>query len=125
MVLAPLHPRRFVGVPDGGYYGTVRVVLVRTDRPRFLRGDANGDGVVDLSDGLKILEELLLSEEPACAWAEDLNQDGSVNISDGVQLFQLLFVDEYETIPPPYPDCGIETGDNTVNQLGCDIPVCP
>ena len=94
-------------VPDSfdGEFGSFRVVRVRADRPRFLRGDANGDGAVDISDGLKIIEELMLDETPACAWAEDLNQDGAVDVSDAVRLFQCLFTDERETIPPPYPDC--------------------
>ena len=94
-------------VPDGfdGEFGSFRVVRVRADRPRFLRGDANGDGAVDLSDGLKIIEELMHGETPACEWAEDLNQNGAVDVSDAVRLFQCLFTDERETIPPPYPDC--------------------
>ncbi len=60
--------------------------------PRFLRGDATGDGVINLADAVKVLELLFTTGgEAACPDAFDANDDGVLNISDAVTVLRHLF----------------------------------
>ena len=53
-----------------------------------LRGDVNGDGVVNISDVTTLLNLLMIDAEmPAAA---DLNDDGVTNISDVTSLITYL-----------------------------------
>ncbi len=82
----------------------------------FIRGDANDDTIVNISDALKALN-FLFEAEPAgrCSKALDANDDGSINISDPVYVLGFLFASG-ERIPPPYPEAGI---DPTPDGLPC------
>lgn len=85
-----------------------------------LRGDANGDGATDLSDGLKILDSLFRGrEELPCRDAADANDDGDVDISDGVLVLEHLFKGE-STLPGPR-GCGVDITDD---RLGCRSSYC-
>jgi hypothetical protein len=78
------------------------------ERP-FLRGNVNGDGKVDLSDGLALLGFLFLSGvEPPCMLAADTNSDSTFNISDAVFLLNHLFRGGPGPAAP-YPECGFQT----------------
>lgn len=83
----------------------------------FVRGDANYDGSVDVSDVTKI--SLYLFEggsPPPCFDAADANDDGAVNISDSSYLYSYLF--SGGTAPlAPFPSAGTDT---TGDALGCD-----
>ena len=68
------------GGPDNpGYF---------TEKPDFILGDVNGDGLVNISD-VTALIDILLNDETAPA-AADFNQDGSINISDVTYLIDYL-----------------------------------
>ena len=55
---------------------------VESDQVHFLRGDVNGDGVIDLTDGTQ-LQLLLGNGTPIeCADAADVNDDGIVDDAD-------------------------------------------
>lgn len=75
---------------------------------RFIRGDANGDGEVDISDVVRILLHLFQGgirlEVPDAA---DVNDDGEINITDSIYLLQFLFKGGP---PPPAPflDPGVD-----------------
>jgi ELWxxDGT repeat protein len=73
---------------------------------RFRRGDCNGDGALDISDAVCILEWLFRGGAPAgCAAASNANGDGAVDISDPIWILGHLFLGG----PPPaepFPDCG-------------------
>ena len=85
----------------------------------FVRGDANQDGTVDITDSIFILNWLCLGgPEPPCLDAADTNDDGCVNIVDaylypGVCPF--LGLGSCEPFPP-YPGCG---PDPKSDFLGC------
>jgi len=69
--------------------------------PRFLRGDPNDDGVVDISDSLFILGcKFLGTGCPGCRDAGDLNDSGDMDISDAVHGLNFLFSGGR---PPGYP----------------------
>jgi hypothetical protein len=108
--------RNFNGVPD-------------ECEPRFHRGDASGEGRVDLSDAIRILAHLFLGgAAPSCADAADANDDGELNIADAAGLLGYLFVDgrrPEEPGPPPDP-CGVDPdGPGAPGNLGCEAyPGC-
>jgi hypothetical protein len=64
----------------------------------FIRGDANGDGVLNVSDAVHLINYLFISgPAPQPLAAGDANSDGLVNITDVVYLINYLFIDG----PPP------------------------
>ena len=85
-------------------------------RPRFQRGDQNGDGGLDISDAVGILVELYLGENPGpCQIANDVNDSNAIDLSDAVYLLSYLFVDGAAP-PAPHPACGV---DRTIDELPC------
>jgi hypothetical protein len=92
--------------PDAAYvylHGRVQIV---GDVSVFTRGDANGDGAVDVSDAETVLGFLFLGgPAPSCADAADVNDDGALNIADPIHLLSFLFLGGAR-IPPPSPGPG-------------------
>ncbi|MEM7260467.1 MAG: dockerin type I repeat-containing protein [Planctomycetota bacterium] len=86
----------------------------------FLRGDCNTDGLVDIADGIWILNELFLSgSATTCVAACDANFDGVVDASDATYIFNYRFLDG-DAPSAPFPACG---GDGV--SLDCDASGCP
>ena len=83
---------------------------------KFVRGDATGEGVVDISDAVAILGALFLGTTPRCCEdALDANDDGIINIGDPIFALQFLFLGGGR-IPAPFPLPG---GDRTEDSLSC------
>lgn len=82
----------------------------------FIRGDANNDGKVDLSDAIFVLNYLFKAgKSPFCLDAADANDDGLIDISDAVKILIGLF--RGDPIPAPYPDIGFDsTEDNLASK---------
>jgi len=55
------------------------------------RGDANGDGRVDLSDALTVLNHLFLGGALPCPGVSEVNGDDELSISDTLYLLSHLF----------------------------------
>jgi hypothetical protein len=93
--------------------------IIIQDSPAFRRGDVDGDGRVDLSDAVGILEFLFQGRrEPACADAVDADDDGAVNLSDCLLVLSALF----RGTAPPWTDC---RSDRTADALpACAGPSC-
>ena len=88
----------------------------------FVRGDANTDGKVDISDALAALGYLFLGrKETTCADAMDTNDSGSIDISDPIFLLQHLFMGGVHP-PAPYPRCGPD--DTPRDGLTCWASAC-
>lgn len=90
---------------------------------RILRGDADCDARLGLSDAVSILGGLFQgSGPPCCQEAGDVNRDLSVDLGDAVHLLNHLF----RGGPPPVSargaaDCaGAEEG-----AFACERPACP
>ena len=92
---------------------------------RFLRGDANADGVVDITDPLRTLVELFgVGSAPACEDAVDSNDDGAVNVTDPVFVLGYLFA-KGVPIPPPGPlVCGNDPTSDDLTCLDYAAPDC-
>ena len=113
--------------PDGSFLvlleGVSTSIALRTEpdpvlRPAvsFIRGDANGDGAVDIADPVATLGFLFLGDAaPGCLEAANTNDDGEVDISDAVHTLNYLFVGG-APIPPPFPEKGT---DPTPGAPGC------
>jgi CHRD domain-containing protein len=83
----------------------------------FLRGDANADGAVNISDPLSIFGHLFSGgARPYCLDAADANDNGSVDISDGIALLSYLF---QGSTTPASPGTLIPGSDETPDALYC------
>ena len=89
----------------------------------FHRGDANGDGGLNITDGIFVLNYLFLGGPAAdCLEAANANDDESLNITDGIFILNYLFLGGS---PPPAPGpadspCGPDPADSP-SDLGCEI----
>jgi hypothetical protein len=84
-------------------------------RGKFVRGDANGDGALDLSDAVRTLRTLFAGAATDCADALDANDSGSLDIADAVFVLAHLFASGAD-LPLPFPSAGC---DATTDGLGC------
>ena len=92
--------------------------------PRFVRGDTDATGTINLTDGIVILQYLFVgAEAPSCLDAADADDSGDVNLTDGIYVLNFLFSAIGSPPPPPYPSCGVDT---TPGGPGCEAshPQC-
>jgi hypothetical protein len=81
----------------------------------FVRGDANADGSLDISDPVKVLLHLFAGGEGGCEDAMDANDDGALDLTDAVSVLEYLFLGG--SVPmPPFPGRG---ADPTADDLDC------
>ena len=83
----------------------------------FVRGDANEDGTIDISDALCILLVLFSGRTPPlCQDAMDGNDDSEIDIADPVGILAFALTGG---LPPPTPgtSCGL---DMTSDPLACE-----
>ncbi|MDD5110250.1 MAG: hypothetical protein PHI63_03465 [Patescibacteria group bacterium] len=82
------------GVNSGHSYFAI-IIFDVVQSPRFVRGDVNQDGRIDVSDSVTILENLYQGTAPInCLDSADVNNDEELNLTDGVALLQNLFMSE-------------------------------
>ena len=104
--------------PDGG--GDIIVLAAPTpgagaEPVTFIRGDADANGEVNMTDGTLILS-VSQEDPPSCMDRYDANDDGEVNfINDGIYLMNFLNSGGPPP-PPPYPE---EGEDPTADDLPC------
>jgi len=90
--------------------------LLYAQSASFVRGDANADARLDLSDVIFTLGALFMGgEQGSCADAADSNDDGELDISDALYTLGRLFLGGPE---PPSPGlyCGV---DPSADPLDC------
>ena len=99
---------------------TVGAVVEVASQNIFLRGDADGDLYLDLSDVINNLVYMTGAcpecPDPTCEKALDVNDNGLIDLADGIQLVNYL----YTFGPPPaapFPNPG---PDPTPDNLTCD-----
>lgn len=87
----------------------------------FLRAEVNGDGSVDISDAVTILNYLFTDTgDVRCLRAADVDDNGELQITDAIRLLLVLFLDA-PPIPVPTMACGL---DATGDELPCAESVC-
>lgn len=83
-----------------GMVGTVTI------QRRFIRGDFNLDGELDIADAVQILFALFLGQgDSGCLDAADADDNGAVETADVVRVLEYLFLGS-ATIPRPFPAAG-------------------
>ena len=83
----------------------------------FVRGDANDDGLVNLSDPIRILSMLFQGGGNLyCEDSADANDDGEINLTDPILILQTLFDGNVGGISAPYPYRGF---DPTSDDMHC------
>jgi hypothetical protein len=90
--------------------------------PIFNRGDSNADGIVNITDGIFVLNFLFLGgDDPPCMEAANANDDAVINITDGIYILNFLFLGGPEPPEPGSTDtpCGPDPA-GSVSDLGCD-----
>ncbi|MCK4224324.1 MAG: hypothetical protein KAX39_04025 [candidate division Zixibacteria bacterium] len=97
----------FEAVPQTGTYPNNSYTLMRRiiewfgvtgTTPSFLRGDANGDGMIDLGDVVYLINYLYEDgPAPDPLWTGDANGDEVIDLGDLVYLINYLYKDG----PPP------------------------
>jgi 7,8-dihydropterin-6-yl-methyl-4-(beta-D-ribofuranosyl)aminobenzene 5'-phosphate synthase len=83
---------------------------------KFVRGDTNADGTVDLSDAITVLLGLFAGRPSSCLDAADANDSGAIDIADPICILGYLFAGG-GALPPPSVACGV---DPTIDELGCE-----
>jgi len=103
-----------------------RPVLSKADdcgvaiRRGFIRGDANKDDGVDVSDPVFLIDYLFrLGAVPACLDAADSNNDTAVDLSDPIWLLNYLFQGGPQP-SEPFPQAGVDPSDDGSGSLGCE-----
>jgi acid phosphatase type 7 len=99
---------------------------VPTPELRFIRGDADMNGRIDIADPIKVLLHLFAGEKLECPLVERVVADvdgsgGPPDIADPVRLLSHLFAGGPPPAPP-YPDCGSLPGQE---DAWCRGAACP
>ena len=101
MMETPSAPKYYYSCAD------LRLTVPAPLSNEYLRGDANADGQVDVSDAVRTFIMLFSGgAAPACADASDSNDDGRVDVSDGIFLLRWLFTAGDEPSAPGALNCG-------------------
>ncbi len=87
----------------------------------FLRGDANQDGRINISDPLATLRYLFSDLRVPCVAALDVSDDGAVQIADAISLLMYLFLSG-PSPSAPFPECGYVA--KPPPGLSCDQEPC-
>ena len=110
---------RFLASPPGQRIEFETTWTLHVEGPAFLRGDCTGDGNVDISDAVCILNWLFVGEAtPGCIAATNTNGDDAANITDATYLLNHLFAGGPGPAQP-FPECGVDPTDDDVS---CERP---
>ena len=90
--------------------GGFSLTLASTDETDvFSRGDGNGDGALELTDGIIVLNYLFTGgEAPGCMEAADSDNDAQISLTDAVLILSYLFQGGNAPALPGPP--GVNTG---------------
>jgi hypothetical protein len=89
-------------------------IHIISDVTLFVRGDANGDFAVNISDAQASLSYLFLGGALLpCYDGADANDDGAIDITDPVATLGYLFLGG-NAIPAPFPEPGKDTTDDNL-----------
>ena len=97
---------------------SVTTTITRAPTVSFVRGDARGDGSLNLSDAIVIALHRFHGLALTCEDAADVNDDGEIEIADVLTLLHYLF-GTGQRPAAPFPT---EGEDPTGDALGCGTP---
>jgi hypothetical protein len=109
---------------EDGTFGPFHCCSPLQCRPKFRRGDVDGDGEINITDGVRVLNHLFLGTgEITCPDAADTNDQGELNITSGVFILNWLFLGGREPPPPGPRECGEDDTDDAMEE--CAYEACP
>jgi hypothetical protein len=89
--------------------------------PEFIRGDANDDGMVDVSDAVYCINYVFINgDQPSCLAAADADDNGEIDLIDAIVILHYQFLGGAPPAPP-FP----EAGPDPTPDLGCREPSIP
>jgi hypothetical protein len=104
------------GEPAPPVYGYAEFTVPSADGPRFVRGNCDGAGDLDLTDAVRLLGYLFLGDAaPPCLDACDADDSAQLDITDAVNVLGYLFLGGAAPAAP-FPLAGT---DPTPDALGC------
>jgi len=87
--------------------------------PVFVRGDADDNGIINLTDAIFNLNYLFSGgAEPTCQDSADADNNGSLQLTDGVFILMFLFSGGASP-PDPGVECGVDPAD-PADAIACD-----
>jgi len=92
----------------------------------FRRGDSNFDGILNIADGIWILNDLFQGGPTTtvnCEAANDANGDTMIDSSDATYIFMQQFLNGPNP-PAPFPDCGTFPGQQPAPDDCNSYPAC-
>jgi hypothetical protein len=115
--------------PNGGDAVILELWRVSAGPPpgtRFVRGDADSSGAINLTDAVRVLNFLFTGgPAPACLDAADADDSGVLAITDAIRILGWLFTGGLPPLPPSPSagdyspaDCGL---DPTADGLDCAV----
>jgi hypothetical protein len=117
----PVGPTTLIVRNPSGTESAPKAVTVIEGKHKFLRGDANRSGKVDITDAIGTLGFLFQGgEAPTCLDAADSDDSGEVNLTDVIYTLRFLFQGG-PAIPAPYPTAGDDP--TAGDPLDCKIGV--
>lgn len=121
LVDAAPHELCITGIDSCDLASTPACCTIACPQP-FERGDGNGDGSLDISDAIFVLEYLFAQGSAGCVDAMDLDDNGAVGLADAIYELAYLFQDGADPAAP-LGACG---NDTTADSLGCEaFAACP
>jgi hypothetical protein len=94
----------------------ITVITSGSPSPPFIRGDARGDGFLNMSDAITVLLHLFRGQSLRCRDAADVNDDGLLQIDDPLAILEYLFLSG-QTPESPFPTPG---RDPSEDDLDCE-----
>ena len=92
--------------------------IVPPAAPKFLRGDADAGGTLQITDAIAVLNFLFIGTfKPTCMDALDWNDNGRVELSDPIGILGRQFSGGDPAPPPGSDNCGT---DPTDDELDCE-----
>jgi hypothetical protein len=93
----------------------LKVTLGAAADARFSRGDADGNGKLNVSDAVLIIQIAVgnLTKRFDCMDILDANDDGTVNITDAIPVLSYVF-QKGPALPSPFKTCGNDTAADTL-----------
>ena len=95
---------------------------VHADTPQFVRGDADTNGLLEVTDPIALLNFFFLGVGSIpCRDAGDADDNGQHCLTDAIYILNFVFLGGPSPIAP-FPDCGVDPTDDL---LDCEsYPVC-